>query len=97
MRAIDHRIVFMDGGVRFFATEYETWNFCGSTDRLRQELIDARTGSDFATCGKWCTGEQVSGLGAMNVSFEGFCVVESFDEEDGVANIIEWSENTSEF
>jgi hypothetical protein len=64
---------------------------------LSEELIDTGTGSDIASGGQWCTGEKVSGLGAMDVSFEGFGVVEAFDEQDGVAHFVERCEDATEF
>ena len=71
MRAVDHRIIFVDGRIRRLAGQNEAGDFGRVAQALGGELIEAGAGADFAAGGKRSAGEEIAGLRAMDVAFAG--------------------------
>jgi hypothetical protein len=63
---------------------------------LGEQLVDAGAGTDFAAGSKGSTGEQVTGLGAVDIAFEGFGVEQAANKEHFLAKIIQRSQDLAQ-
>ena len=94
--AVEHGVVLVDGGVGFFAAEDETGDLGGAAVVGSDDLVEAGAGADFAAGGEGSAAEEVAGLGAVDVAFEGFGIVEPADEEELAAEVVEGFEDLAE-
>ena len=62
MRAVEHRIILVDGRVGFFAAEHEARHLGRAAVTLGQQLIDAGAGMNLASRSQRRARQQVAGL-----------------------------------
>ena len=79
----------MDRGIGLLASEHEAWQFCLVADSLCDHLVKARPGPDYSAGREWCTGEQVPGLGTMNVPLQCLGVVEALDKYQPISEVVQ--------
>ena len=97
MRAVEHRIILVDRGVRLFAAQHQARNLRLVPDPLSNDLIDAgSTANRSARCQRGA-GEQVAGLRTVDVSLQGLGVVEPADENHLFAEIVQRGQDLTEF
>ncbi len=64
---------------------------------LRQQLVDAGAGTNFAAGGQRRAGEQVAGLRTVDISLLRLFVVEAPDDQHLFAEIVQWREHFPQF
>ncbi len=95
--AVQHGVVFMDGGVGLFTGEHEAGHLGVASVGLGEELIEAGARADIASGSDGGAREHITGLRAVDVPFSGLFVVEAADEQQSFAEGGERFENLSEF
>ena len=89
VRAVQHRVILVHGGVRLFTAKHETRQLGSMANVLRDELIDTGAGLDPPARGQRRAGEQVAGLRTVDVALERLGVVETSDEHHPIPEIVE--------
>ena len=75
MGAIKHGVILVHRRIGFFATEHQARNFGGISVTLRQQLVDAGPGANFAAGCQRGAGEQIAGLRTVDITLLGFLIV----------------------
>ena len=78
--AVEHGVVLVDAGDRPFASQDQAGHLGPSPQALGQHLVDAGAGTNLSPGRQQRSGEQIAGLRAVDVSLQGFGVVESPQE-----------------
>ncbi len=93
MRAVEHRVVLVDRGVRLLAPQHQARHLGGPAAALREQLVEAGAGADLAARGERRSREEVPGLRAVDVPLLRLGVVEPADEEHPLAEVGERCEH----
>ncbi len=96
VRAVEHRIVFVDRGVGLFAAQHQARHLGLMAMALGHELVEAGAGANFAPGGQRRAGQQVAGLRAVDVALRGLLVVQAADEEHLFAQVAERSQHLAQ-
>src|SRR5262249_23141135 len=96
VRAVEHRVILVDGWVRWLASQDQAGHLGRTAATLRHHLIDARAGTDLASGGQRRTGQEIAGLRAVNIPLERLGVVKAANEEHSFAKVVERRQDLAE-
>ena len=96
VRAVQHRVILVHGGVRLFTAQHEARQLGSMANLLRDKLIDTGAGLNPPPGGQRRAGEQVAGLRTMDVALERLGVVEAADEHHPIPEIVEWIQHLAQ-
>ena len=96
MRAVEHRVVLVDGRICLLAADDEAGQLRLATDSLSDDLIDTRSGANRAAGGERRAREQIARLRTVDVSLEGFGIVEPTDEQHAISKTVKRLEHAAE-